>query len=228
MLPAKTHLTELAIQINGEHDACEQALKTGVSHAIRAGELLLEAKKAVGHGGWLRWIAGHCMFSARTAQVYVRFATRGKELGLENLPLRDAMKQLAAPSNTQRVAHLRPLDDLPPGFAAVGEADGATAYVLPSDHEGYLYCAIIHPRENGGDIAATVDGLARPINRDFIWAALRVLGFPQDVAWETFELDPPFDFNPLMYESRAEYERLLPTIWRESAIRAERKVTSTP
>jgi hypothetical protein len=38
-------LGELAEEINAEHQACEAALRSGLRHAVRAGELLTEAKR---------------------------------------------------------------------------------------------------------------------------------------------------------------------------------------
>ena len=46
-------LPDLAARIKAEHEATDAALKSSVQHAIRAGELLLEAKVLVKHGEWL-------------------------------------------------------------------------------------------------------------------------------------------------------------------------------
>jgi hypothetical protein len=64
----------LATQINDAHVACLEAGRTALNHAIRAGELLLEAKRRVGHGHFLDWIADHCRFSKRWAQEYMKLA----------------------------------------------------------------------------------------------------------------------------------------------------------
>jgi len=45
-------LADLAERINAEHHAAEQALNAGLQHAMRAGELLLQAKAACPHGTW--------------------------------------------------------------------------------------------------------------------------------------------------------------------------------
>ncbi len=49
-------LPELAAQINTAHLECEQALKAGLAHALKVGQLLLEAKRRVEHGHWLPWL----------------------------------------------------------------------------------------------------------------------------------------------------------------------------
>ena len=67
-------LADLAERINAEHDKAESTFKTAFDHAMKAGELLTEAKAAVPHGEWLPWLCKHCRFSERTAQAYMRLA----------------------------------------------------------------------------------------------------------------------------------------------------------
>ncbi len=69
-------LVDLAIRINKAHAACERDLRSGLSHAVEAGRLLMEAKAATAHGSWLSWVGANCEFSARTAQQYMRLASR--------------------------------------------------------------------------------------------------------------------------------------------------------
>jgi hypothetical protein len=90
-------LENLAAQINTEHRACEAAAVSAVEHAIRCGELLLEAKERSGHGGWLKWLSANCEVSSRHAQRYMQLA---KDRGaidatrVSDLSLRGAMRQL--------------------------------------------------------------------------------------------------------------------------------------
>jgi hypothetical protein len=99
-----TDLAELAAAINAEHAACGRALTTGLEHAIRAGELLIQARHAIPHGGWLPWLGAHFDGSARTAQAYMRVARRRAEFGLPDaqrvahLSFREALATLAAPA----------------------------------------------------------------------------------------------------------------------------------
>jgi hypothetical protein len=65
----------LADRVNNEHRQLKECLVRGAHHAIKAGELLWEAKRQAGHGGWLEWIATNCEFSERTAQLYMKLAT---------------------------------------------------------------------------------------------------------------------------------------------------------
>src|SRR5262245_38957693 len=93
-------LAVLAEKINAAHAACEQALKAGLSHALTAGKLLVEAKAKVKHGEWLPWLKANVRFSERTAQGYMRVARLLPELEanpqrVADLALRDAMPFLA-------------------------------------------------------------------------------------------------------------------------------------
>lgn len=54
---------ELAAQVRVEHEAAQSAMQAAVGHAIRAGELLLEAKAQLPHGQFGAWISSACGFS---------------------------------------------------------------------------------------------------------------------------------------------------------------------
>lgn len=64
----------LAADINAEHERAFGKAHEALEHARRAGELLLKAKAAIGHGAWLAWVAEHCDFSSRQAQRYMILA----------------------------------------------------------------------------------------------------------------------------------------------------------
>ncbi|MCH8852817.1 MAG: DUF3102 domain-containing protein, partial [Planctomycetes bacterium] len=82
-------LPQLAKRINEEHAAAEAAMRDGLSHAVEAGKLLIEAKKQCEHGKWLPWISHNCDFKRRTAQGYMWLS-----------------KKLLEDGNAQRAAHL--------------------------------------------------------------------------------------------------------------------------
>ena len=95
-------LTALATQINREHQEAEAAATRSLQHVRRAGELLTQVKAQVGHGGWGPWLEQHFEGSARTAQTYMRIASRFEELEsktqrVADLPLREALALLAEP-----------------------------------------------------------------------------------------------------------------------------------
>jgi hypothetical protein len=58
----------LSEQVNNEHRQVKECVIKGAQHAVRAGELLWQAKRKAGHGQWLEWIAENCEFSERTAR----------------------------------------------------------------------------------------------------------------------------------------------------------------
>jgi Protein of unknown function (DUF3102) len=64
----KTELMALAERISAEHKAASEAFNNGFKHAIKAGNLLIEAKAKLKHGGWMAWLNDHCRVAARTAQ----------------------------------------------------------------------------------------------------------------------------------------------------------------
>lgn len=93
-----TALDRLAREIRTEHAAVIQAKNTALEHARRAGEPLIEVKRAVGHGAFGRWVEQHCHFSERTAQLYMRIANHWDEIAkaqrVTDLPLREVGKFL--------------------------------------------------------------------------------------------------------------------------------------
>jgi Protein of unknown function (DUF3102) len=90
--PGTLSLPELAEKLNYEHRQLKECVIKGAHHAIKAGELLWEAKRKAGHGRWLDWLAENCEFSERTAQIYMKLAN---ELRLAN-PQRIADLSLTA------------------------------------------------------------------------------------------------------------------------------------
>ena len=57
----------------------QQGNSAGHEHYRRAGEMLIEAKDQVGHGGWSRWLSKNFDLSQRTAQDYMRWARTHNE-----------------------------------------------------------------------------------------------------------------------------------------------------
>ena len=198
-------LPALAAAINAEHAAVGEALKAGLSHAIRAGELLIEAKALAGHGEWLPWLAANCAtISERTAQAYMRVARLHPDLlgksatGVADLSFREAVKLLAEPAETRTVE--APEDFslstqfIPaPGHMLVAKQGDWEARIFPYSGDGwaipagetYFYVTVISKAAGGG---YDVDGFKKPIRQDGIEACLRFLRFPLDGAkWENSE-----------------------------------------
>ena len=67
------HLPVLAAAIRAAHEAAMATARTSIEKAVEAGRLLIEAKDALPHGGWLPWLRD-VGITPRTAQRYVRLA----------------------------------------------------------------------------------------------------------------------------------------------------------
>src|SRR5262249_28929745 len=106
-LAISNSLPELAADINVAHDQAAQALRDGIHHAIRAGELLLKAKAQLSHGKWLPWLQANCEIPERTAQAYMRLACLPveKRNAVADLPLRDALSAIRSQRKSRRVTH---------------------------------------------------------------------------------------------------------------------------
>jgi hypothetical protein len=97
-------LPDLAVEINRAHAAVEGHIRAAVPHAIRAGGLLNQAKAALPHGDFGKWISENCTFSERTAQGYMRLSRLlptldpAKAQRVAGLPLRDALGEIAGRS----------------------------------------------------------------------------------------------------------------------------------
>ncbi len=106
----KRNLPELATELRSEVEAAELAWHDAVSHAIRAGELLTEAKAQVKHGEWLPWLEANFPGSPRSAQGYMRLGENAEDARrVAHLGIKGALKELAAPSeDAQPVADSAP------------------------------------------------------------------------------------------------------------------------
>lgn len=105
IVKAETTLVEIALEIRTEVEYAERDFQSAVVHAIRAGELLTEAKAQVRHGEWLPWLEANFPASVRSAQGYMRLAARAEDAqALAHLGIEGALKQLAAPREDPRWA----------------------------------------------------------------------------------------------------------------------------
>jgi hypothetical protein len=103
-------LDELAVRIRREHTASIGAVRKGVEHARRAGELLVRAKALCRHGEWLPWVERHLPeLGPRQVQRYMRLAARWAELtrpganasGTSDLSIDGALAILADPERRE-------------------------------------------------------------------------------------------------------------------------------
>ncbi len=114
-------LADLAVAVMAEHEACRSAFAGALEPARRCGELLMQAKRKVGHGAWLPWLAAHCpTIAQRTAHTYMRIARRWSELTqirntVADLSLRQALKLLASQRHGRERDRAAALAALPSG-----------------------------------------------------------------------------------------------------------------
>lgn len=98
----------LAARIRSEVEAAERDWGSALAHAIRAGELLIEAKADLQHGEWLPWLEANFDFTRQMATNYMRLSENAEELQMENaLSISAALKQLASGSREPSLAALQ-------------------------------------------------------------------------------------------------------------------------
>lgn len=95
-------LDALAHEINRQQQFADDHFRTSLQHALRVGQLLLEAKDQVGHGEWLTWLVANTSVSDRTARGYMQLARgRGNRRPVADLGLRDALAAIAEPRDEE-------------------------------------------------------------------------------------------------------------------------------
>ena len=61
-------LATLANEINDHHDRATEAARTAIEHVRECGELLIQAKAQLGHGGFLGWLKANCRVKPRQSR----------------------------------------------------------------------------------------------------------------------------------------------------------------
>ena len=61
-------ISDIASDINEQHELARMHAGQAFDHAAKAGMLLLQAKAQVQHGQWLTWLKANVQVSARQAQ----------------------------------------------------------------------------------------------------------------------------------------------------------------
>ena len=73
-LPAVPAWQQMAADANDFAADAERQLRSAVESARAAGDLLLQIRKQIGHGGWTEWLKQHWNHSDRVAQKYMQIA----------------------------------------------------------------------------------------------------------------------------------------------------------
>jgi len=91
-------LEDLAVDITALHMRASSAFRSGLDHAIGCGFLLIEAKRRLGYGKFLPWVAANTTVSARCAQNYTRLARNTHRFAhLDVHGVHEALSLLAEP-----------------------------------------------------------------------------------------------------------------------------------
>lgn len=159
------NLLDIAQTINAEHEQAYEKARDALHHARRAGELLLEAKQQVGHGGWGAWRQANCTFSERSAQGYMRLAANWDTLpksatGVADLPLREALAMLSPQQEGFVDAWLPPVG---PDWEFITRPWNDDRYLLISPSKQYEDCYWL---DRGNLRTSEVDSTKRPLTRD--------------------------------------------------------------
>lgn len=145
-------------------------LNAGLGHAIRAGQLLSEAKDAVPHGQWLPWLKENFNLSERTAQKLMRVAAElPNTTHASYLSVRGALALLATPR-----PKVPPY--LVPGPTVALAQLGEDAYLLTQEsaaHPGFYDIAYLSPA--GADATSFVDVTGKPVSADGVDRAIELL-----------------------------------------------------
>lgn len=170
---------ERARRIVEAHDACAGAARDALAHAIRAGELLGQAKAALPHGQFGAFCES-LPFGATTARGYMRVSAHWASLDGPNrqrvadLPLRSLLLEMAEPA--------RPWTP-EPGHWHMYAADDAAWHVVPALNRDGLFHVTKMWNESEDD--SRWRGTLVPIEATDVDARLRFysLGNPGSVAW---------------------------------------------
>ncbi|MGF1470301.1 MAG: DUF3102 domain-containing protein [Rubrobacteraceae bacterium] len=135
-------LTTLANEINAEHRACDDALRTGLNHAVRAGELLNRAKSRIKHGSWGQWLEDNFEGSSRTAQAYMKVAREvptlegAKAQRVADLSFRGALKELSESAESKPQADAHTFEDGAEAMQVLAEIRDTEAW-RPAGYESF-------------------------------------------------------------------------------------------
>lgn len=145
-------LPVLAASINAEHDECLAAMRQSLSHALAAGDMLVEAKSLVAHGEWLPWLADNCAIPKRTAQLYMRLAKHRELIEEKSADVALLTIQAAVELIDRKPTLAERLDDIESAIVAL-EAELADCLECQKQLDPVTAALLIY--EHGGMFAAT-------------------------------------------------------------------------
>lgn len=102
---------EIVTELSALNGKFQKASRTAVEAGVRMGELLTEIKASVGHGNFIPWVATHCEFSQRAANLYMA-AFQAKFAATANLTGEETLVELAALGSKPQVKLARPVEEI--------------------------------------------------------------------------------------------------------------------
>ncbi len=182
-----TALTTIAADITNEHKAAQRCASQAVAHAIRAGELLIEAKAALSHGEFGPWLAANVTFSDRTARGYMRLAgmDETKRQRVADMSLRGALAAIIDKQESRN-----PILDLGPAVDWRPKDPTRKMAVAAWMAHGWLAIAMAVESEiglGGFDLRVTIgnnETTSRyPVRASLVGHRFLHFGVPLDVVW---------------------------------------------
>jgi hypothetical protein len=151
-------------------ELAQRDYRSSCEHAIRAGELLIEAKAALRHGEWLPWLSSNFRGSPRSAQTHMRLARHPNAKQLAHLGVEAALSLIADATDKPTARRRQP----PPH----GESElSRLAHVAQNDARGLdegalapLVAALTDPERRRlladlSQATAKLDAIAKRIKR---------------------------------------------------------------
>lgn len=181
-------LSNLAGSIRADLEAAEASGKKMVRHYVKAGELLLEAKSACGHGEWLPFLRDQLGLLPRQAQRYMRLSANASRVSHFS-SLTEAMRELSQPTFGFREPKL--------GEAVFGQSEtDIQIWLFPAaGHPGFWFWNDIKP---GGPLDYTTSMGKRPVvSYALLWFVRNALSPGDRVDWTYWSIDP-LETNPLL------------------------------
>jgi hypothetical protein len=177
-------LADLGKKIKSEHEALANSLRSMVPRAIEIGEDLNNAKRIVGHGGFLKWVKLNCAMSNKTAERYMALATGKDKLNaklrelstkgddkfetISNLSLVQAERLIAEPQSGGGDG-----DNLSDAYDNAEKALVKKLKALPSD------VAEAAANETIGRLQSTIATMKRVAQAAYVWCAASGASFPR-------------------------------------------------
>lgn len=145
------HLTDIAKKIQIEMDTAESDYNSALSHAIKAGEYLIEAKGQCLHGEWLPWLAGHG-WSRITAAKYMRLAANQHQISSSTISgalvecVKTQIKRAPKASKTRNPAALKGPTCEKCGFVPENSCQLDVHHIIGKEHNEVIetLCANCH------------------------------------------------------------------------------------